>query len=258
MGSASRSALAVARGVLDAQQQEGLGNELLEAATQLAASTGLVAALTDPAATAESKQELVSKVFAQAGEGTRQVLLSAAGERWSHSDEFIAGVEELGVRAEAQSSPNLDEELLAMESVISDNHELELSLGSKLGEASAKVKAVETLFSGKVSPAAVAVLAHVVSQPRGRRVGRVLRDFAGIVADQSGALLATVSVAKPLDEARLARLQELLGSQVGRAVKLTTVIDPSLVGGVRIQVGDHVIDGSVKARLDDLRLQLAR
>lgn len=257
MGSASRSALAVTRAVLDTQTQAELGSELLQAAAVLEGSLALVGSLTDPAATAQSKQELVAKVFAGAGAGTQAVLTTASGERWSNAVEFIAGVEELGIRAAASAQNGLDEELLAIEKVISENHELELTLGSKLGVAEQKAKVVHELFNGKVSATALEVAEHVVAQPRGRRIGRVLRDFAKIIADQGGAELATVTLAAPLDDARLERLQNLLSAQSGRAVKLTTVIDPSLVGGVRIQMGDNVIDGSVKARLDDLRLQLA-
>lgn len=257
MGSASRSALAAARSVLDSQSQAGLGSELLQASAVLEGSPALVGGLTDPANDAQSKKELVAKVFAEAGTGTQAVLNAASGERWSNTDEFVAGVEELGIRAAASVQPGLDEGLLAIETVISGNHELELTLGSKLGVAEQKVKVVHELFNGKVSATALEVVEHTVAQPRGRRIGRVLRDFAKIIADQGGAELATVTLAAPLDAARLERLQTLLSAQSGRAVKLTTVIDPSLVGGVRIQIGDNVIDGSVKARLDDLRLQLA-
>lgn len=257
MGSASRSALEAARAVLNAQLPTGIGSELLQVSAQLEGSSALVGALADPAATPTSKSKLIDQVFAQAATGTRAVLLAAATERWSNTDEFVAGIEELGVRAQAKVARSLDEELLAVEKVISDSHELELTLGSKLGAADAKVNIVKSLFTNKVSDAALDIVSHVVAQPRGRRVGRVLRDFAGIIADEGGAELATVTLAAPIDASRLDQLKNLLAAKHGRPVKLTTVIDPSLVGGVRIQIGDHVIDGSVKARLDDLRLQLA-
>lgn len=235
----------------------GLGGDLLKVSAELHRNPGLLAAIADPAASAESKQALIDRVFAELGSTTRKVLVAVAAERWSNGEEIVAGVEELGVRAEALSQSGLGQELLAIEQVISSNHELELSLGSKLGDAGAKVQAVKTLFTGKVSDAAVEVAGHVVANPRGRRVGRVLRDFAAVVADQGGAELATVTLAQPIDEARLAKLQDLLASTVGRPVKITTVIDPTIVGGMHIQIGDTVIDGSVKSRLDDLRLQLA-
>lgn len=258
MGSASRSALTATRGVLDAGQQPELGNELLQVSAKLEGSPALVEALTDPAVDAASKRALVSKVFAQAGQRTHSVLAAAAAERWSNDAEFVAGVEELGVRAAASAETGLADELLSIEKVISGNHELELTIGSKLGSAERKVQLVKSLFAGKVSGTALEIVSHVVAVPRGRRVARVLQDFAKIIADQGGAELATVTVAAPLDATQLERLERLLTAQVGRAVKLTAVIDPSLVGGVRIQIGDNVIDGSVKARLDDLRLQLAR
>ena len=78
-----------------------------------------------------------------------------------------------------------------------------------------------------------------------------------MVADQGGSALATVTAAAPLNELQLSRISGLLEKNAGRPVRVTTVVDPSLVGGVRIQIGDDVIDGSVRARLDDLRLQLA-
>lgn len=261
MGSATRSALEAARRVLEgltAPVHQDLGRELLEVSTVLGETPHLVAALADPAASPGAKQTLISQVFGKASDATTRVVEAASFERWSHAGEFVDGIEELGVRAAALAHQDLEHELLAIEKVISQNHELELSLGSKLGDSETKVRVVNTLLAGKVSESALSIATHVVAQPRGRRIGRVLRGFAKIIADQGGADLATVTLAAPLDEARYARLQELLSAQTGRAVKLTTVIDPSLVGGVRIQIGDNVIDGSVKARLDDLRLQLAR
>lgn len=260
MGSASRSALAAVRRVLEGFKVEaasGLGRELLDVSVELDRHPAVLSAIADPAASMESKTALIDRLFATAGTTTRKVLYAVAGERWSNPDELVAGVEELGVRAEALAQSDIGQELLAVEQVISDHHELELTLGSKLGDAEPKVELVQRLFEGKISPAALEVVRHVVAQPRGRRIGRVLQDFSRIVADQDGAELATVTLAAPIDDARLARLQELLSATVGRAVKTTTVIDPSLVGGMHIQIGDHVIDGSVKTRLDDLRLQLA-
>ena len=260
MGSASRSALAEVRSVLEGFKVEaasGLGRELLNASATLARNPGLLAALSDAAASSESKAQLIDRVFANSGSTTRKVLTAVAAERWSNSNELVDGVEELGIRAEALAQTGIGQELLAIEQVISGSHELELTLGNKLGSTQAKVQAVRTLFEGKVSAAAVEIASHVVAEPRGRRVRRVLREFANLVADQDGADLATVTLATPIDDARLARLQELLSRTAGRSVKITTVIDPTIVGGMHIQIGDTVIDGSVKARLDDLRLQRA-
>lgn len=260
MGSASREALDVARQVLNGlidQSVTGFGGELLQASAVLNRNPKLLATLADPSAAAERKEQVVRSVFASAQEPTRTILTAAVSQKWSHPVGLVEGIEELGIRAEAHGTDNLDQELLAIDNVIGQNHELELTLGSKLGGAEAKAQAVTKIFGGKVSENALFITRHIVSNPRGRRVGRVLQDLAKIIADQEGAELATVTLAAPIDNSQLQRLEALLTKSAGRPVKLSIVIDPDLVGGVRIQIADEVIDGSVRARLDDLRLQLA-
>jgi F-type H+-transporting ATPase subunit delta len=185
------------------------------------------------------------------------VLTAAVEARWSNVDEFVAGVEELGLRAEGLANPALSDDLLAVADLVDRNHELQLSLGSKLADPAGKVRLVQRLLEGKASASTVAVVSHLVANPRGRRLDASLRSAARIAADQNGSDLATVTVAAPLSAAQQERLARALEQSAGRPVKITTVIDPELIGGVRIQIADDVIDGSVRARLDDLRQQLA-
>lgn len=261
MGSASREALAAARNVLDGMSSQsllGFGRELLQAAGQLDRNPALLSGMADPAASADAKTQLIDRLFASAQEPTRQILGAVARGRWSNASELVAGVEELGIRAEASAGADLAAELISIERLIGENHELELTLGSKLGDGDSKARLVHTLFKGKVSESALAITQHIVANPRGRRVGRALLNSAKIIADQGGAELATVTVAAPLDEAKLSALRESLVKTAGRPVTLSIMIDPEVVGGVRVQIGDEIIDGSVQSRLDDLRLQLAR
>ncbi|MCA0379876.1 MAG: F0F1 ATP synthase subunit delta [Actinobacteria bacterium] len=257
MGSASREALAVAKEALGGSLDKSAGAELLAASAQIDGSQALLAALADSATAGAAKAQLVDRLFGGISAGARAVLSAAVAQAWSNSGELVAGIEELGLRAEAVAEPVLADELLAAAATIDSNHELELVLGSKLGDTAAKVQLVERLFTGKLSAAAVGVVKHLVANPRGRRISTSLRAAAGVVADQGGSALATVTAAAPLNELQLSRISGLLEKNAGRPVRVTTVVDPSLVGGVRIQIGDDVIDGSVRARLDDLRLQLA-
>lgn len=257
MGSASREALAEARSTLTPALGSGVGGELLASAGQIAASPALASALGDASAAPEAKAQVVERLFGGISAGARSVLTAAAKGRWSNVEEFISGIEELGLRAESLANPALSDELLAVADVVDRNHELQLSLGSKLADGAGKVALVERILNGKISGSAIAVVSHLVANPRGRRLDATLRRSARIAADQGGSELATVTVAAPLSSEQQDRLARALEQSAGRPVKITTVIDPALIGGVRIQIADDVIDGSIRARLDDLRQQLA-
>ncbi|GAB7304948.1 hypothetical protein MAFF212519_28330 [Clavibacter michiganensis] len=77
------------------------------------------------------------------------------------------------------------------------------------------------------------------------------------MADQAGLTIATVSVASPLSPEQSERLAQALSRRYSRRIELNQVVDRDLVGGLRVQIGDDVIDGSVATRINDLRLQFA-
>lgn len=261
MGSASREALTRAQATLTSlgkQVSASVGSELLNASAALASSSTLRAALADAVVDTKVKQKLVADTFAKAAKPTRAVLNEVAVNRWSSPDDVVDAVENLGIRAEAIAADGaLDEELLAVNGVISSHNELELSLGSKLGDPAAKAALAKKLFTGKVSDGAVRIVAHLAQNARGRRITTMLKEAATIVADQSGYDLATVTVASELSAEAVTRLEKSLTTSYGRAVKLNVVTNPAVIGGMRIQIGDDVIDGSVASRLKELRLKLA-
>ena len=265
MGSATREALATSRAALSVPggtTDLATGESLFGAGRVIGSSSQLVSALGDASAEPSAKVTLVTAVFGRDVTPRALDLLAAAvAERWSSHDDLLAGIEELGLRASALSAPpdtSIEGELFAFGKTVSSDAELELALASKLGKADAKAALVEKLLAGKVSGQTLAIVRHLVQQPRGRRIGELLRHAAAIVADQSGTSIATVTSASFLTPAQLDRLQKNLQERHGRALTINQVVDPALVGGVRVQIGDLVIDGSIATRLADLRLQLAR
>ncbi len=260
MGSASRSALEASKTVLASLpvRSERVGDEVLAAARTIGSSAQLRALLADPGISPEDKGALVGRVFAKFDKTSVALLAAMAAERWSTADEFVSGVEEMGIRALAASAPpesNIQSELFAFESAVRSDAALELGVSSKLGSPDAKSRLVERLLIG-ASPQTRVLASHVVRLPRGRRAGEVLRNAATIAADQAGLGMAIVRTATPMTLAQLTRLQDILSRRYGRKLSVNQVVDETLIGGVRISIGDDVIDGSVATRLSDLRLQL--
>jgi F-type H+-transporting ATPase subunit delta len=264
MGSATREALASSRTALaagDSVADLATGESLFNAARVIGTSPQLLAAMADASADAAAKAALVTRVFGTTvTPGALRLLQAVAAERWSNSGDLLAGLEDLGLRTVAASAPagtSIEDELFSFGVAVSSDDALELALASKLGPTEAKAALVDSLLAGKVSPQTLAIVRHLVLQPRGRRIGELLRHAAAVVADQAGYSVATVTSASPLTTPQLDRLKQGLANKYGRQLSLNLVIDPTLVGGLRVQIGNDVIDGSVASRLNDLRIQLA-
>jgi F-type H+-transporting ATPase subunit delta len=263
MGSATREALAAARAELTSTGVSDLAtaDELFSAGRIIGGSSQLTSMLSDTATDATQKQAILAAVFGtNLGPVTLGLLGTVVSHRWSDTDDLLAGIEELGLRAAADSAPadvKIDAELFAFGAAVSSNSELELAVSSKLGSAESKVALVDTLLAKKVSPQTLAIVRHLMQQPRGRRIGELLRTAASVVADQSGLAVATITSATPIRAVQLERLQKGLATRFGRALGFNLVVDPTLIGGIRVQVGDTVIDDSIASKLKDLRLRLA-
>ncbi|WP_448003970.1 F0F1 ATP synthase subunit delta [Agromyces bauzanensis] len=263
MGSATREALAQARAALASLGSAALpvAEDLLAAGRVIGATSQLRTALTDNEADAAQKRALVEAVFGgRISADAASLLVSVATGRWSSASDFLAGLEELGFRLAADAAGegvDIDAELFSFERTVASDSELELAIGSKLGSPAAKAAVVDRLLSGKASSATVVIVRHLVQDPRGRRIGEMLRTAASIVADQRGFDVATVTTAVPLTDAQLSRLEQSLSAQAGRRIRFDTIVDPAVLGGVRVQIGDDVIDGSVASRLGSLRQKLA-
>ncbi|MFD1716004.1 F0F1 ATP synthase subunit delta [Amnibacterium flavum] len=260
MGSASRQALETAIAALDKLGSTDLatGERLLAAARAIAGSTQLRALLADPGIEAQGKSRVVNQVFSGFGDIV-PVLDAVVNARWSSGNELVDGIETLGYRAVSASAPqgvSVDRELFSFGAAVGSNSELELAVGSNLGGHGAKTVLVDRLLVNASEQTRV-IVRHIVQSPRKRRFSDAIRRAASVVADQSGLGVATIRTATALTAAQLDRLEKALSVRYGRQLSINQVVDTGLIGGVRISIGDDVIDGSVATRLNDLRLQLA-
>ena len=115
---------------------------------------------------------------------------------------------------------------------------------------------MRSLLDGKALPATV-TLAQQSLAGTYRTVTTALSTYQQVAATLHGQRVATVRVAHPLSDAEQERLTDALSRQYDRPIHLNTVVDPEVLGGIRVEIGDDVIDGTVASRLDDARRKLA-
>lgn len=263
MGSATKLALRTLKSEIDRTQgaTTGTAAQLFEAAAVVAEQSQLRALLADPAGDERAKRTLVERLFGgRVDEHAVRLLEAAAAQRWSSEPEFVLGLQEIAVRAAAQFSgehERIGQELQGFLDVVAQHPDLELTLGSKLGDAEGKRRLIDRLFGGRLSEPTLVTLRHLVAQPNGRRIRRLVTWAQGLVADQANRQVATVTVAKQIDDEQVRRLQAGLAQRFGRPVSIAQVVDPSVIGGVRVQLGDDVIDDTVQSKLGHLRRQFA-
>ena len=261
MGSASRVALEAAKEALASASgvTRETGEQLLSAGRDIDGSSQLRALLADPSIEVTEKNALIKRIFSSLDPAAAALLGSLTAARWSNSDQLIDGIEQVGIRAIADSADGatIEAELFAFSRAVSSDPELELAVGSKLGDPAEKAALVDRLLAKKADPGTLAIVRHLVQSPRGRRIGNLIGSAAETVADASGGIVANVTAAAPLTSAQLDKLTETLTAQYGREPRIAVKVDPTVIGGLRVQVGDDVIDGTIASRLTELRLQLA-
>ncbi|HTP74768.1 MAG TPA: F0F1 ATP synthase subunit delta [Burkholderiaceae bacterium] len=111
----------------------------------------------------------------------------------------------------------------------------------------------KTALDAKVSN----LLRTVVDNGRLTALPEIAAQFNALVKSRSGVSDATIESAFPIDAAQLSQVVAALEKRFGRKLNASVAVDPELIGGIRVVVGDEVLDTSVRARLEKMRLALA-
>jgi F-type H+-transporting ATPase subunit delta len=151
------------------------------------------------------------------------------------------------------SLERVEEELFRVARTIEGNDELRSTLSDEAIPVDRRQGIVEDLLGGRASPITTALVSFVVGIGRGRDLPAIIDKMVERAAEERQEVVAEVRTAIPLDEERRERLAEALSNATGKSVSVKAVVDPSVMGGVVAQVGDTIIDGSVRHRLEQLR-----
>jgi F-type H+-transporting ATPase subunit delta len=241
-----------------------VGEDLFGVTAVLAANPGLRRALTDPSRDGAAKAALITRLFAgKVDGGSLDLVAGLVRSRWSRAGDLTDTVESFGVDAllaAAERGGRLDsveDELFRFARTIAGDQGLRDAVSARTPGAARKAELVRSLLAGRAAPESVRLAVQAASAPRGLRTEQVLEGYVEAAARRRNQVVAHVVAAVPLDTAQRNRLVAVLQRQYGRPIQLNIDIDPQVVGGLRVQVGAEVIDGTVAARIDDARRRLA-
>ncbi len=271
MSSASRQTLAAARERLDeyadsAQPGEldALSGDLFAVAALLAREPVLRRHLADSSMPAAARTGLLDRVLSgKVGQRTLEVLHPLVGGRWSDPADLVDGVETLARQAAlalAHGDGSLDEvedELFRFGRILDAQPRLRILLADPTASAERRTELLDAVLAGKVRPVSRQLLRQLVANLRGRNLERAVEELSNLAAGRRGRYIAHVQAAAPLSAEHERRLAAALSRIYRRQVALQVEVDPEVLGGLLVRVGDEIIDGTVAGRLAEARQQLA-
>ncbi len=150
----------------------------------------------------------------------------------------------------------VEDDLFRFARVFEGSDELRLALTDPQLPAERRMAIVEELMGGKALATSAALAAFLVGVGRAADIPEIVDAFVEKAAHVRSREVAEVRTALPLDEGQRNRLAEALAAATGKQIELKVIIDPTVLGGLVARVGDTVIDGTVRHRLDQLREQV--
>lgn len=269
MHGSSRVAAAKGREALDVVLVPGtdwnvLAEDLFGILGALDGSATLRRALADPSRQGAAKRDLAGRLFGgKVGVAATSVISALAAQRWSTDRDLTDSVETLAVQtvlAGAEREGRIDaveDELFRFDRTVSGTPELRDVLSARNNDAAGKAEIVTRLLDGKAAPETVRLARQAVTTPRGRRLDRALESYLALAAARRDQLTAVVTSAAELTEQQRARLVTALEGVYAKSINLQSVIDPYVMGGIRVQIDDEVVDGTILRRLDEARRHLS-
>jgi F-type H+-transporting ATPase subunit delta len=237
-----------------------LAEELFAVVALLDSNVTLRRAVADPSHDAARKTDLAERLFAsRVGAEALAVLKGVVGQRWSSERDLSDTLERYAVEAvivDAESSDSADQvedELFRFERIVAADPDLRTALSDPSASVERRTALVGSLLQGRATPQTQVLARQAVAAPRGRRFDSTVREWLEIAATRREQQTATVISAVPLGESERARLAAGLSAISGGMVHVNTVVDPRVMGGVKVEIGDEVIDGTVIRKLDAAR-----
>jgi F-type H+-transporting ATPase subunit delta len=253
-----------ARDRLTGAPRAATGPELLQLADELFAVARLLdgqltlrRALADPAGKPDERAALVRRLFESKLSPTALDLLeTVARQRWSRPIDLVDAVSTLATEASLEAGDvrgeldGVEDELFRFGRIVASDRELARILSDRSAPAAGKTALLDRLLSGRVSPVTEQLLRNVLTGPHVGNAENAIERLSEQASSRRGRSVARVTSAVPLTAAQEQQLADVLGRLYGRIIGLQVTVDPDVLGGLIVQVGDEVIDGSIAHRLE--------
>lgn len=239
------------------------GDELFAVVRLLDSEHGLRRALADPTKPSGEKSAVARRLLhGRVSQTSEELVAEAVAARWATPGDMADALEQLAIEALTVSAQlggsldDLEDDLFRFSRLVSGQPGLREAL---IGPANAQAKRslLQNLLSGKVSSPSLSLITQVLTHPRGRSPQAALDVCAAIAAHRREQLIAVVRTATELTAAQRSRLAATLAAAYGKGIHINVVHDPTVIGGLSVQIGDELIDGTAASRLAAVRRKLA-
>ncbi|MEP6559709.1 MAG: F0F1 ATP synthase subunit delta [Nakamurella sp.] len=249
---------------LDDAGLDALGRELAAVADMLLVEVPLRRTVSEVTLSADARAGIITQVLSgKISDQALAVVDFAVRQVWSASrdlQESLRRVSRTAMFRNAERAGELDEvedQLFRFSRIVDASPDLSVILDDPTADPDARSTLVDRLLAGRAHPLVTELVDALARDTAGRSFSHGVRVLVDQAAIRRQKIVAIVKTAVPLSGDQLARLTGSLGRIYGRAVSVHVEVEPSVLGGIRVQVGDEVIDGTVAGRLDQLRRRMA-
>jgi F-type H+-transporting ATPase subunit delta len=150
----------------------------------------------------------------------------------------------------------IEDELFRFARIVEGNDDLRMALANPGLPVNRRAAIVDELLEGRALAVSQAMATFIIGAGRGHDFPAIVNRFVELAAQTRQHEVAEVRSAVPLDDAQQQRLAEALSRATGKNIEVKLVVDATVMGGLVATIGDTVIDGTVRHRLDQLKEQI--
>lgn len=243
------------------EKAQAIGDELFGFAALLDGDSRLERSATDPARSAEDKIRLVTRILDKAVDPlTLEIAQALVSKRWSRESHIANAAEDIAVdalmcAADARGvTAKVSFELADLYSALLNMPVVRQRLSDATSSPDKRVKFLEKLLVGqRLDPITLDLAKHATRDLRNRRYLSTIRWLIDMISNHRDRSMVTVTSAVPLKDEQIVRIKEAYRRKLNRNVYVNCVVDPSVIGGLRVQVGAEVTDNTVAAQLQNLK-----